>query len=107
MNNTVSILTAKKHKIRFNYIIEPQQDRLSTTPWVIIKLLLLRIIFHSNTIVLVGKTFPFTPDEANVDDKSSCSTNNLFCLLRILTLCHIQRSVSCRCRIGAENNFPF
>ena len=35
--------------------------------WVIIKLLL-RIIFYNNTIMLYGKTFSFTPVEANVDD---------------------------------------
>ena len=27
-------------------------------------------IFHNNTIMLLGKTFSFTPDEANVDDLS-------------------------------------
>ena len=30
--------------------------------------LILRIIFHNNTIVLSGKAFPSIPDEANVDD---------------------------------------
>ena len=36
-------------------------------------------IFH-NTNMLLGKNISFTPDEAK----------NLFCLVRILTLCHIQ-----------------
>ena len=42
--------------------------------------------------MLMGKAFSFTPDEANVEDlaKACDLTINLFCLLRILTLCHIQ-----------------
>ena len=38
----------------------------------------------------VGKTFSFTTDEANVDDlvKACELQQNLFCLVRILTLCH-------------------
>ena len=41
--------------------------------------------------MLLGKTFSFTPDEANVENMvRACDlTINLFCLLRILTLCHI------------------
>ena len=31
-------------------------------------------IFHSNTIMLLGKTFSFTPDEANVGDLAKDST---------------------------------
>ena len=41
--------------------------------------------------MLVGKTFSFTPNEANVDYlmKAYELQQNLFCLVRILTLCHI------------------
>ena len=34
----------------------------------LIIILLLRTIFHINKIMLLGKAFSFTPDEANVDD---------------------------------------
>ena len=44
--------------------------------------------------MLLGKTFSFTHDEANVEDLAqACELIiNLFYLLRILTLCHIQKT---------------
>ena len=44
-------------------------------------------IFCNNIIMLLGKIFSFTPDEANVDDllKACDLLIIFFCLLRILT----------------------
>ena len=41
--------------------------------------------------LLLGKTFSFTPDEANVEDLAkACDHNKFILLVKILTLCHIQ-----------------
>ena len=56
---------------RFNYILQPQQNDSPMASWVKVIILiikLLRIIFPNTKIMLLVKSFSFTPDEANVDD---------------------------------------